>query len=156
MMELLAKIFGHVRKRLHLRCLTGFWICLCYVRDNYLSVSFPTQPFLLLSLWWFKAFYFSTFPIFHKTHETHKPVPQLAIKSCWKDGWNLPICQTLSFNVVSEHKENESSESMYFVEPFYLFKFSIWKSMHDNKNDDFFNHNSYLSHLSLYNIDFFQ
>ena len=52
-----------------LRCLTGFWMCLCCVRDNYLSVKFPTQLFLLLScLWWFKAFSFSTFPIFHKTH----------------------------------------------------------------------------------------
>ena len=105
-MELLAKIFIHVRKRLHLRCFTGSWMCLCCVRYNYLSVNFPTQSFLLpSSLWWFKAFYFSTFPIFHETH-TH--ALQLATKSCWKDAWHLPICWTLSFNVVSEYKENES------------------------------------------------
>ena len=90
-MELLTKIFSDVRKKLYLR--TRFWICLCCVSDNYLSVSFPTQPFLLLSSsWWCKAFYFSTFPIFHETHETHTPALQLATKSCWKDGWHLPIC----------------------------------------------------------------
>ena len=67
--EIFAKMISNVCKRLHLRCLPGFWMCLCCVRDNYLSVNFPTQPFLLLScLWWFKAFSFSTFPIFHKTH----------------------------------------------------------------------------------------
>ena len=70
-MEFFAKIIINVRKRLHLRCLTGFWMCLCCVRNNYLSVNFLTQLFLLVScLWWFKAFSFLTFPIFHKTH-TH-------------------------------------------------------------------------------------
>ena len=65
--ELFAKIISNVRKRLHLRCLTGFWKCLCCVRDNYLYINFPTQPFLLPScLWWFKAFF--TFPISHETH----------------------------------------------------------------------------------------
>ena len=124
-MELLAKIFIHVCKRLHIRCFTGFWMCLCCVRDNYLSVNFPTQPFLLpSSLWWFKAFYFSTFPIFHETH-TH--ALQLATKSCWKDAWHLPICSTLNFNVVSEYKESESTWSMYFEEPFYLIKFPYEK-----------------------------
>ena len=92
-LELLAKIFSHVRKRLQFWCLTGFWMCLCYVHDNYLSVNFPTQPILLLSsLWWFRGFYFLTFPIFHKTHETRTPALPLATKSCWKDGWHLPIC----------------------------------------------------------------
>ena len=66
--ELSAKIIN-VRKRLHLRCLTGFWMCLCCVRDDYLSLNFLTQLFLLSScLLWFKTFSFSTFPIFHKTH----------------------------------------------------------------------------------------
>ena len=91
-MEFLAKIFSHVRKRLRLRCFTGFWMCLYCVRDNYLTVNFPTQHFLLpSSLLWFKAFYFSTFPIFYETHENHAAAPQLVTTSCWKDGWHLPI-----------------------------------------------------------------
>ena len=62
-------------------------MCLCGVRENYLSVNFPPQTFLLhSSLWWFKAFYFSTFRISHETHETHTPALQLATKSSWKDG----------------------------------------------------------------------
>ena len=44
----------------------------------------------------------------------------------------------LIFNVVSEYKESEGTYSMYFVEPFKLIKFSLWKSMHDIKNDNFF------------------
>ena len=40
--------FSHVRKRLHLRYLTWFWMCLCCVRDTHLSVIFATQSFLLL------------------------------------------------------------------------------------------------------------
>ena len=36
-MELFAKI---ISKRLHLRCFTGFWMRLCCVCDNYLSVNF--------------------------------------------------------------------------------------------------------------------
>ena len=56
-----------VKEALYLSWLTEFWICQCCVIDNYLSVNFPTQIFLLLCcLWWFKAF--STFPIFHETH----------------------------------------------------------------------------------------
>ena len=47
-MKLFAKIIINVCKRLHLRCLTGFWMCQCCVRDNYLSVNFLTQLFLLL------------------------------------------------------------------------------------------------------------
>ena len=87
-----AKIISHVRKRLHLRCSTGFWMCLCCVRNNYLSVNFPTHPFLLLSfLWWFKSFSLSTFPIFHEIHETHTPALQLATKSYWKDWRHLLI-----------------------------------------------------------------
>ena len=40
-------------------------LCAC----NYLSVNFPTQLFLQLSrLLGFKAFSFSTFPIFYETH----------------------------------------------------------------------------------------
>ena len=86
----LQKVNSNFRKSFLLRCLIGFWMCLCCVRDNYLSINFPTQPFLLLScLWWFKAFSFSTFPIFH---ETHTPALQLATKSYWKDWWHLPIC----------------------------------------------------------------
>ena len=38
---------------------------------------------------------------------------------------------------------------MYFVEPFYLIKFFLWKSINDNKNDHFFS----IPHLSLNNID---
>ena len=50
-MELSAKIFSPVRERLSLRCLTGFWMCLCCVCENYLSVDFPTQPFRYFLLW---------------------------------------------------------------------------------------------------------
>ena len=47
-------------------------LCAC----NYLSVNFPTQLFLQLSrLLGFKAFSFSTFPIFY---ETHTPALELA------------------------------------------------------------------------------
>ena len=89
-MELFEKIINHFRKRLHLRCLTEFWMCLCCVSDNYLAVNFPTQPYLLLScLLWVKALSFSIFPIFH---ETHALALQLATKSCWKNWWHLPIC----------------------------------------------------------------
>ena len=44
-------------------------MCQCCVRDNHVSVNFPTQPFLLLScLCRFKAFSGSTFLIFYETH----------------------------------------------------------------------------------------
>ena len=42
-----AKMVDHFCKRLHLRCLTGFWMRLCCVRDNYLFVKFLIQPYLL-------------------------------------------------------------------------------------------------------------
>ena len=88
-----AKIISHVRKRLHLRCSTGFWMSLYWVRDNYLSANFPTQPFSLLSsLWCFRPFSFPTFLIFHETHGTHAPALQLVTKLYWKDWWHLPIC----------------------------------------------------------------
>ena len=44
----------------------------------------------------------------------------------------------LIFNVVSEYKESGGTYSMYFVESFWLIKFSLWKSMHDIKNYNFF------------------
>ena len=46
MIEFFAKMVNHFRKRLHLGCLTGFWMRLCCVRDNYLSVKFFIQPFV--------------------------------------------------------------------------------------------------------------
>ena len=70
-----ALALSHVHKRLHLRCLTEFW-----VRDNYLSVNFPSQPFLLLScFWWFKTFF-------------HTPALQLTTKSYWENWLHVPIC----------------------------------------------------------------
>ena len=41
---------NHICKRLHLGCLTGLWMRLCCVRDNYLFVKFLIQPYLLLFL----------------------------------------------------------------------------------------------------------
>ena len=72
-----AKMVNHLCKRLHLGCLTGFWMCLCCVHDNYLFVKFLIQPFSWFQ-WWFKASSFSTFSIFH---ETHTLALQLATKS---------------------------------------------------------------------------
>ena len=81
--------FSNSRKRLHLRYLTGFWMCLCCVRDIYLSVNFPTQHFLLLScLWWFKALFFFNFPDFPWNLYTCT----LATNSYWKHWWHLLIC----------------------------------------------------------------
>ena len=58
----LNNLFSHICKRLRPRWLTGFRMCLCCVRDNYLSVNCSTQSLLLRSSsWWFKAFHFSTF-----------------------------------------------------------------------------------------------
>ena len=52
--------------------------------------KYSYTTFLLLScLRWFKAFSFSTFPIYH---ETHTSALQLATKSYQKDWWHLPIC----------------------------------------------------------------
>ena len=45
-----AKIVNHFRKRLHLGCLTGCWMRLCYVRDKCLFIRFLIQPYLLLFL----------------------------------------------------------------------------------------------------------
>ena len=47
-----ALALSNVRKRLRLRCPTGFKMYQCCVRENYLSVNFPTQPFLQLSCLW--------------------------------------------------------------------------------------------------------
>ena len=64
-----ALVLRHVHKRPHLRCLTGFQMCQCCIRDNYLFVNFPAQCFVLLScFWWFKAFSFLTFPFFYEAH----------------------------------------------------------------------------------------
>ena len=46
----LRKWFNHFRKRLYLGCFTGSWMRLCCVHDNYVSVKFLTQPYLLLFL----------------------------------------------------------------------------------------------------------
>ena len=34
-----ALVLSNVCKSLHLRCLNRFWMCQCYVSDNYLSVN---------------------------------------------------------------------------------------------------------------------
>ena len=91
--ELFVKITISFHKRLHLRCFTGFWMCLCCEYDNYLSVNFPTQPYLLLCLWWFKVLSLSIFPIFY---ETLTPALQLGTKSHRKDCWHLPICSCIT------------------------------------------------------------
>ena len=63
-MELLPKIFSHVRKRLHLRPLSGFWMCPCCVRNNYLSVNFFTffVTFFFVVIQSYLFFNFSDFP----------------------------------------------------------------------------------------------
>ena len=74
-MQLFTKIVNHFRKRLHLRSLTVFWTRLCCVRDNHLSVNFPTKLYLLLFLVCSgdsKLCLFSSFPIFHETHHELK------------------------------------------------------------------------------------
>ena len=87
----LHNLFSHICKRLRPRWLTGFWMCLCCVRDNYLSVNCSTRSLLLRSSsWWFKAFHFSTFPISYETHEAHTPGVKLTTKSCWKEGDLFP------------------------------------------------------------------
>ena len=91
--ELFVKITIRFHKRLHLRCFTGFWMCLCCEYDNYLSVNFPTQPYLLLCLWWFKVLSLSIFPIFY---ETLTPALQLGTKLHRKDCWHLPICSCIT------------------------------------------------------------
>ena len=65
--EVFAETVNHFCKRLHLRCLNGCRMCHGYVSDNYLSVSFPTQPYLLHFLFSvviqsFVFFKFSIFP----------------------------------------------------------------------------------------------
>ena len=65
--EAFAEIVNHFCKRPHLRCLNGRWMCHCCVSDNYVSVSFPRQPYLLLFLFSvviqsFVFFKFSIFP----------------------------------------------------------------------------------------------
>ena len=49
-LSFLAKIVNHFRKRLHLGCLTGFWMRLFCVCDNYFFAKFLIQPYLLLFL----------------------------------------------------------------------------------------------------------
>ena len=65
--EAFVEIVNHFCKRPHLRCLNGRWMCHCCVSDNYVSVSFPRQPYLLLFLFSvviqsFVFFKFSIFP----------------------------------------------------------------------------------------------
>ena len=66
----LRKVVNHFHKRLHLRYLTGFWMHLSCVRDNYLSVIFLHNLicYFFCFLWWFKVLSFSIFPIFHEIH----------------------------------------------------------------------------------------
>ena len=89
--ETVEEIVIHFCKRLHLRCLNGYRMCYCCVSDNYLSVSFPTQPYLLLFCfqWWFKVSSFSNFSFFHKTHTL---ALQLATRWYWRVWWHLPVC----------------------------------------------------------------
>ena len=127
-MELLAKIFSHVRKRLHLKCLTVFWMCPCCVRDNYLSVNFSTQPFLLLSsLWWFKFFIFQ---LFRFSMKLMKPIH---LHYNWQQNRVgkmgdifqpvRPYVSTWCQNI----KKNEITWSMYFVEPFLYYQVFLMK-----------------------------
>ena len=94
------------------------------VRDNYLSVYFPIQPFLLLSCFSeLKAFSFSTFPIFH---ETDTPALQLSTKWYWKDWWCPKINKIkthkvcflwTSYKVFLLKKRNTLWTFLYIVDP---------------------------------------
>ena len=80
-MELFAKIISNVRKRLHLRCLTGFWKCLCCVREFSYTTFFVAFLFVVIQ----NFFYFSNFP-------WNSYTCTLATKSYWKGWRHLPIC----------------------------------------------------------------
>ena len=81
-MELFAKIISHVRIRLCLRCLTRFWMYMCCVRDNYLSVNFSIQPLFVTFLFAvMQSFFFFNFFDF---------------------AWNLYTCTTIGKKIVLE------------------------------------------------------
>ena len=81
--EVFAETVNYFCKRLHLRCLNGCRMCHGCVSDNYLSVSLPTQPYLLLFLFSLviQSFVFFKFPIFP---------------------WNSYTCTTTGNNMVLE------------------------------------------------------
>ena len=114
-MELFAKII-HFCKRLHLRCLTGFFMCLCCVRENYLSINFPAQSYLLLScLWWFKALSFSTFPIYMNLIHLHynwqqNRIVKIGDINLFLHNWG----KTLSFKVVPEYQKKKARKVCIF------------------------------------------
>ena len=92
--ETVEEIVNHFCKRLHLRCLNGYRMCHCCVRDNYLSVSFPTQPYLLLFLFSvvIQSFVFFKFLIF---------------------SWNSYTCTTTGNKMVLESLVTSSSLSLH-------------------------------------------
>ena len=67
--------FCHYCERLHLRCLINLFMCLCCVRENDLSINFPTKSYLLLSCFLVcgdsKLWSFSTFSIYMNLIHLH-------------------------------------------------------------------------------------
>ena len=121
----LRLVLTNVRKKLHLRFLTGFWMCQCFVRHNYLSVNFATQSFCYflvrgdsklflfqLLIYNYLSVNFATqsflllscswwFKAFSQStfpvfRETHTAALQLAIKSYWNHRWHLQICSYIN------------------------------------------------------------
>ena len=161
-MELFVKLINHFHKKLHLRCLTGFWMRLCYVRDNYLSVhkinlicaNFPRQTYLLLFfvfsgdllLCLFQNFPFSmTLMQLHyswQQNRNKKTDKIFIICSCiierrFKYEMKQELKGTIPqvINVVSEY-EKIKAHKFYIVLSLLIKK--GWKNVHGNKNDDFF------------------
>ena len=84
-----VKMVNHFHKRLHLGCLTGFWMHLCCVHDNYLYVKFFIQPYLDFSggskLCLFQLFRFSL-----KLIHLHYNWQQNLIKKFGDIFWSVP------------------------------------------------------------------
>ena len=89
-----AEIVNHFCKRLHFRCLNGCRMCHGCVSDSYLSVSFPTQPYLLLFLFSvvIQSFVFFKFSIFP---------------------WNSYTCTTTGNNMVLESLVTSSNLTLH-------------------------------------------
>ena len=92
--EVFAETVNHFCKRLHLTCLNGCRMCHGYVSDNYLSVSFPTQPYLLHFLFSvvIQSFVFFKFSIFP---------------------WNSYTCTTTGNNIVLESLVTSSNLTLH-------------------------------------------
>ena len=114
-------------------------------------------------------FGFFTCPIFH---ETHTPALQLAKTSYWKDWWHLTICyniiegrfpydtkqeitgKTFFFNVPSKYEKMKAHKICIIWTLLYLINNFLWKNVHSNKNEDFFNIvKNFFNHHLLYDIE---